>query len=103
KSAYYDPLALHELFATVGQERGEVLDMSCFFNDSRRSRVDGGPEVATRSELDRALEHSDLRWEEQRDKATERVFMNVNESASTLEYSITADTWYWPPDDLEAL
>lgn len=103
KHAYYDPHALHELFATVGRERGEDLDMSCFFNDSRRTRDHVSAETATRSALVEALGRSDFRWEDQRDDATERVFMNVNESASTLDYSIRADTWYWPPEDLEEL
>lgn len=101
--AYYDPHALHDLFETVGRERAEDLDMSCFFNDSRRTRIDVSAEVVTRADLAQALERSDFRWEVQRDNATERVFMNVNESPSTLEYSISADTWYWSPEDIEAL
>ena len=60
--AYYDPHELHRLFDSVGRERGVRLDMSCFFNDTRRVGVDQSEAAATPSELDEALHHSEFRW-----------------------------------------
>jgi hypothetical protein len=37
KLAYYDPVERAALEARIGRERGETVDLSCFFNDRRMS------------------------------------------------------------------
>jgi hypothetical protein len=100
--AYYDPRALRALLVAASSDRGEELDLSCFFNDTRRTRDVGGVAESAGPELRAAMARSEFTWAYQRDVPNDRIFMVVEEAVDTVDFRICADTWYWPPDDLEA-
>jgi hypothetical protein len=100
--AYYDPAALCDVIARVSRERGEELDLACFFNDRRlltRDHTDGPP--PTPAELRAALGRTTLRWSSQ-DRPIERLFVTINDEPDTLDYEIFGDTHHVAPADLEA-
>ncbi len=100
--AYYDPRELDALVARVAAERGEEIDLSCFFNDRRLATRDlteaPPPDPA---EVIAALGRSRLRWSRQ-DKPVERLFATINDEPDTLDYELFADTHHVAPADLEA-
>ncbi|MDQ7910871.1 condensation domain-containing protein [Phytohabitans sp. ZYX-F-186] len=101
--AYYDPRALDTLVARVAAERGEELDLSCFFNDRRLVTRDltEAPPPADPAEVTAALSRSRLRWHSQ-DKPVERLFATINDEPDTLDYELLADSHHVAPADLAA-
>lgn len=101
--AYYDPRALDALVAEVSAERGEEIDLSCFFNDRRLGtrEVTEAPPPSDPAEVTDALGRSRLRWESQ-DKPVERLFATINDGEDTLDYELFADTHHVSPADMEA-
>jgi hypothetical protein len=104
KHAYYDSAALDAAVAEVCRERGEHVDLSCFFNDRRlvtRDLPDGPPPTA--GEIRAALGRGTLRWGEPTDKPSERLFANINDVPDTVDITIFADTHYVSPAGMEAI
>ncbi|BCB89140.1 hypothetical protein Psuf_064530 [Phytohabitans suffuscus] len=101
--AYYDPRELDKLVARVAAERGEQLDLSCFFNDRRLVTRDltEAPPPSDPAEVTAALGRSRLRWHRQ-DKPVERLFATINDEPDTLDYELFADTHHIAPADLES-
>ncbi|GAA4687132.1 condensation domain-containing protein [Phytohabitans rumicis] len=101
--AYYDPARLDELVERVSHERGEELDLSCFFNDRRLLTRDltAAPPPAP-DELAAAVSLSRIRWDSQ-DKPVERLFATINDEPDTLDLEMFADTHHVSPADMEAL
>lgn len=102
KNAYYDPVGLAALIARVGRERGEELDMSCFFNDARRRRPGEETDPLRPEQLHEALARSQFRFTYQQDQPTEHLFMHINDTPDTVDFSIAVDTAVITPDELEA-
>jgi len=100
--AYYDPRELDALVARVAAERGEEIDLSCFFNDRRLATRDlteaPPPEPA---DITAALSRTQLRWSQQ-DKPVERLFATINDERDTLDYELFADTHHVSPAEMEA-
>ncbi|MDI1462556.1 condensation domain-containing protein [Catellatospora sp. KI3] len=102
KYAYYDPERLSELVAGVERERGEPLDISCFFNDRRvRHRDDSGP-VPTAAQVEAAADRTAFRWLRQQDQPFERLFVHVEDEPDTLVLTVCGDTRHVSPADLRA-
>ncbi|MFC0530797.1 condensation domain-containing protein [Phytohabitans kaempferiae] len=86
----------------VSAERGEEIDLSCFFNDRRlvtRDLTEAPPDDP--AEIEAALERGRLRWNAQ-DNPIERLFATINDEADTLDYELFADSHHIAPADLEA-
>jgi hypothetical protein len=100
--AYYDPRELDKLVARVSAERGEEIDLSCFFNDRRFATRDlteqPPPDPA---EITAALDRGRLRWSQQ-DKPVERLFVTLNDVPDMLAWELFTDTHHVSPADLEA-
>jgi len=80
KHAYYDSRHRDDLVARLAAERGEEIDIACYFNDRRiRSRQPATTAPATGDELRAALGRSVLRWERPVDDTRERLFVHVND------------------------
>jgi hypothetical protein len=104
KYAYYDPYRMLELTDRIGRERGEAVDIGCFFNDRRlRPQELAGAPVPTREQVHAALPLSRFRCELQQDEPLERLFVHVNDSPDAVDLTVLADTHYLAPADLEAL
>jgi len=100
--AYYDPRELDAVVARISVERGEEIDLSCFFNDRRLVHRDLTEQPPPHpEEVTAALALGRLRWESQ-DKPVERLFATINDEPDTLDYELFADTHHISPADLEA-
>jgi len=102
KYAYYDPEQLAELVARVERERGEPLDISCFFNDRRvRFRDDSGP-VPTAEQVRAVADRTAFRWLRRQDRPFERLFVHVEDEPDTLALTICGDTQHVSPADMQS-
>jgi hypothetical protein len=104
KYAYYDPYRMQELVDRVGLERGQPVDIGCFFNDRRVAREEpaDGP-IPARADVLAALPHSTYRCELQQDEPLERLFVHVNDAPDAVDLTVLTDTHYIAPADLQAL
>ncbi|HKT04659.1 MAG TPA: hypothetical protein VJT31_34515, partial [Rugosimonospora sp.] len=97
KYAYYDPVRLDELVARHGRERGEDLDIACYFNDRRA--FGARPEPPDRD----SVAGSEFRWNRRQDDPWERLFLHVENVPGTAALTLCADTHYLSPHHMEAL
>lgn len=94
KYAYYDPIQVAELVDQVGRERGEEIDVHCYYNDRRQGEdpplVDPPPTPAAvvaalpdTSIVDQPLPRAGV---------TERLFAAVEDAAGSFRFLLEADT-----------
>jgi hypothetical protein len=103
KHAYYDPDRLDDLIAAVREERGDDLDISCFYNDRRRAPgMPQGPPPSAEQVL-AALPAHTRRWVRRFDTYDRSVFLHVDDVPDALDHLICADTHRLSPSDTEAL
>lgn len=102
KNAYYDPLAQRELIGRVNRERGEPIDISCFFNDRRLFPGDSDP-TPTAQEVRAARERATRARGYQRDLPSERLFFNISDAGGRPDYEVCFDTKYVSADTAAAL
>jgi condensation domain-containing protein len=105
KYAYYDPKALDELRARVNRERGEVVELSCLFNDRRLTfGVSGQADPApSREELEAARYESTLRWGEPFSSYLDKLMVQVAATEAAVELEVQVDTHHVSADDARAL
>jgi len=102
KHAYYDPRERAELIARVSRERGEELDVTCFFNDRRMNRTTGG--VPAAADVEAALGTGTFTWRTRTEQPSERLFVHADDDASDgIQLTAWTDTTYLAPGDLEAV
>ncbi|GHJ47737.1 hypothetical protein Cs7R123_50790 [Catellatospora sp. TT07R-123] len=102
KYAYYDPDGLAELLARVERERGEPLDVGCFFNDRRVRFRDGSGPVPTAEQVRELAADSGFRWLRQQKEPFERLFVHVEDVPDSLVLTVCGDTWHVSPADLRS-
>lgn len=101
KFAYYDPDRMAELVAAVSAERGEEIDIGCFFNDRRLQHRDSTVEPPpTPADIRAARPRTTFRWDRNQDKPYERLFVHVEDVPGTLRMSVCADTHHVSPADI---
>jgi condensation domain-containing protein len=102
-NAYYDPAGIAEVIAEIGRERGEPMDLDCYFNDRRdkSSREFCGP-APTVAQLRAAPRMGPLTWGPHSDAPSPRFYVHVIDVPDTVELLVFADTRYLPPGDLVA-
>jgi hypothetical protein len=100
KYAYYDPRRLDELVDRVRHERGDELDVGCFFNDRRQGRSRPAP---TAAQVRAARPASTFRWDEQQDEhGYDPLFVSVEDTPDGVAVHVGFDTHHITPDDAEA-
>jgi hypothetical protein len=100
--SYYDPRERDELIARVSRERGEQVDVDCFVNDRRVLMGEPDGDLPTLAQVREALERSKLTWGWQKDVPGNRMFLHVMGVPDTADFSLSADTRYVSPADMEA-
>jgi hypothetical protein len=105
KHSYYDPHDMEDMLARVARERGEDIDIDCFFNDRRRAHLNPPPadRPPTSAELVAARADSVVRWEESMELYDHTVFFHVNDVPDTFDYLMCADTHALSPAEMEAM
>lgn len=99
-NAYYDPLHRVALVARVTEERGEEIELGCYFNDRRDAeRSNTGP-VPTMAEIDAALASSRLTWGQHTDVPQPPLYLNVDDG---IDFTMLADTHRLSPADMAAI
>lgn len=101
KYAYYDPARLDEVAARVRRERGEEVDIGCFFND-RRQRHQSGPSPTPVQVLN-ARATTTFRWDEKQDDTQhDPLFVTVDDTPDGLAILVYIDAHHMSPADAEA-
>ncbi|MBS2535337.1 hypothetical protein KGQ20_21465 [Catenulispora sp. NF23] len=104
KYAYYDPTRLDELRARINRERGEVIELSCLFND-RRLGSDAKPTgpLPPRQELEAARGESVLSWGQPFPTYLDKLMVQVGAAMDTVELEVHVDTHHVSVDQVRAL
>lgn len=94
KNAYYDPIQMAELVDRIGSERGEELDVHCYYND-RRLTEEEKPALnpPTAGEIRAVLSATRLS-QEPLSRRSERLFAAVEEAPGSFRMTLEADTWH---------
>ncbi|MFC1415664.1 condensation domain-containing protein [Streptacidiphilus cavernicola] len=107
KYAYFHPEQLRELIGRVSAERGEEVDVACFFNDRGMYRRSPDDLALAGDELQQALEKlrgdTVFRWTARHEDPVERLYVSVDDSPGSLLIEIHLDTHFLSPADTEAL
>lgn len=116
KHAYYDPYRKtyirwarqpEGMEQRIGRERGEEIEIGCFFNDRRLAVLSGeaGSEegAPTPEEVRAAQARTTLRHQRQQDQPTEKLLVHINDVPDTIDITVQADTHHISPSDVEAL
>jgi hypothetical protein len=104
KNAYYDPYEQDEVIERVAHERGEELDLSCFYNDRRKQeRAHTGEAVAGAAEIRAALGRSRVGWEPEISMPRRKIYFNVDDPPGAIEFVMSVDTRYFRRPDMEAI
>jgi hypothetical protein len=104
KNAYYNPYEQDEVIERVERERGEELDLSCFYNDRRQQeRGHAGERLATPAEIHAALAHSEVGWEPEISMPRRKIYFNVDDPPGAIEFVMSVDTRYFARPDMEAI
>lgn len=103
KNAYYNPYQQDEVIERVERERGEEIDLSCFYNDSRLSDRGAAEVPATAAEIRAALDRGTVRWLNKANPPKRKIFFNVFDTSGDIAFEVTADSRWFSPADLETL
>jgi hypothetical protein len=104
KNAYYDPDRLDDLEVRIDGERGEHVDVDCFFNDRRRVADHDGPgPLPTAADVRAALPRSVLRRDRELERFDHRLFVHVNDVPEAVDWTVCADSHHLAPADAETL
>jgi hypothetical protein len=100
---YFDTLALYDLLAGIGRERGEI-EISCIVNDrsNQRGVQPSGP-PPTQEQLRAALPLTTSWWARKTDTFDATLNVTVDSVPGAVELSICADTGRLGPAEIEAL
>ncbi|MGI5184093.1 condensation domain-containing protein [Dactylosporangium sp. CA-152071] len=105
KHAYFHPVHLQDLIASVAAERDPDFDLGCFYNDRRITTRAGatGP-APTPDQIREALSGGDttFRWTIQQDDPFERLFVHIDDVPDTIQITVFMDTHFVSPGDAEA-
>ena len=101
KHAYYDPNDLDALLERVSRQRGEDVDVACYFNDRKPPSPAAEP-PPTAEQVRAALAETAFDWMSKQDRPNERLFLTVEDNPDMVQLDICGDTRHIPPAALEA-
>ncbi|HEX5401846.1 MAG TPA: condensation domain-containing protein [Pseudonocardiaceae bacterium] len=94
-NAYFDRDAMSAMIDELGQERGEPIELTCFFNDRR------APDNRTGSVRPATATETTVHWGPHSDKPFEPLFVHVNDVApDVIEILLQADTQCVSPEGM---
>ncbi len=103
-NGYFDRTEVDAMIEELSKERGEHIELTCFFNDRRdpANRLPVGP-PATQERLAGARTATSVSWGPHSDRPFEPLFVHVNDAAPDhVEILLQADTACLPPDQMQA-
>jgi hypothetical protein len=95
---------MEELVARIGRERGQPLDVACYFNDRRRTSSDGPGPVPTPEQLSAALPRSTFHWRRKQDRCFEHLFIHLEnaDAQDRIGITVAGDTGCLSPEEMDA-
>jgi hypothetical protein len=106
KHAYYEPVARLALLERIGRLHGEPVDLAVFYND-RRVGVMQAPErldaVPTDADIRAALPLTEVLAETPMVFFNEKLMVNVDDAAGTVQLTVEVDTHHLAIEDLHRL
>ncbi|MFB7949114.1 condensation domain-containing protein [Kitasatospora phosalacinea] len=103
KHAFFHPERLNELIARVAAERGEELDVQCFFNDRSTLAAAAPRSAPTAQALLAARARSTFRWVRRTDLAGRILQAQFEDAPEGLLMEVLTDTHHVSPADAETL
>lgn len=103
KNAYYNPYEQDEVIERVQRQRGEEIDLSCFYNDRRQQDRGSAGETASAAAIRAALPQSTMHWTGEIHPPRRKIYFNVDDPPGAIEFLLSADSRYFSPDDMAAL
>jgi hypothetical protein len=104
KNAYYNPYEQDEVIERVERERGEELDLSCFYNDRRQqARSHLGEEIPAEERIHAALADSHVSWEPEISMPRRKIYFNVDDPPGAIEFVMSVDRRYFDRADMETI
>jgi hypothetical protein len=104
RNAYYDAYEQEALIARIGRERGEEIDLSCFYNDRRqRDRLHAGTAPPSAARIRAALAESELSWRQEPGIPRMKLYLSVDDPPGAVELVLSADVRYFDRDELATL
>lgn len=103
KNAYYNPYEQDEVIERVERERGEEIDLSCFYNDRRQHDRGWSGSSSTAELIREALPRSTFSWTGEINPPKRKLYFNVDDPPGCIEFMLSADSRYFSRDDLLTL
>ncbi|MGH3756787.1 condensation domain-containing protein [Actinophytocola sp.] len=104
KNAYYEAYEQEEAIRQIERERGEELDLSCYYNDRRqRDRVHAGVAPPAAGEIRAALADSELSWKQEASIPKAKLYLSLDDPPGAVELVLSADRRYFSRPDLATL
>lgn len=105
KNGYSDPYLQDQVVERVNRERGEVVELACYYNDRRQQEREGraGEAPPTAEQIHDALGRSTLEWLDDPEMPKTGVYLYVDDPPGAIDFIMSVDTRYFSPADLEAL
>ena len=94
-NGYFDRAQMEAMIAELGAQRGERIDLTCFFNDRREAHNREPGRTAPTHE-------TTITWGPHSDTPFEPLFVHINDTAdAVVELQLEVDTRYFPPGHME--
>lgn len=102
KNASYHPDQQDDVIELVERDRGEAIDLDCFYNDRRLGdRTASG--IASEQEIRDAIGLGEIVWKDEIGMPRRKLYFNVDDPPGAVEFKVSADTRYFTADDMESL
>lgn len=103
KNGYSDPYAQDEVVDRVNAERGEEVELTCYYNDRRQRDLPAGP-PPTDAEIRAALPESTVDWPDDPEKPRTGLYVYVaDDEPDAIDFIMSVDVRYFGRAELEAL
>ena len=105
KNAYYDAYEQEAEVQRIERERGEELDLSCYYNDRRqRDRTHAGvAPVPPPEDIRAALADSELSWKQEVGVPKAKLYLSLDDPPGAVDLVLSSDGRYFSRDDMAAL
>ncbi|HEX4722788.1 MAG TPA: condensation domain-containing protein [Pseudonocardiaceae bacterium] len=101
KNAYYDPYLQDETIARVVEERGGVIDRSCYYNDRRSAERDFTDEpVADAEQITAAVAQAELTWPNEPAMPQQKMYCHIDDVPGAIDFTISSDLRYFTEEEM---
>lgn len=104
KNAYYDPYEQDEVIDRIQADRGQEVDLDCFYNDRRNpDRDESADPIATPEEIRAALPLSTMSWPDEIGLPRRSLYLHVDDPDGAIEFNLSVDRRFFSRPDAESV